>query len=100
MAARTTYIGMPDNKLVRVLKAIPYMVRLLFVAHTIHDQFGSLILIGFASVIGLQVLVNIGAISGLLPLTGMPLPFISYGGTALATALTMMGIANNISKYS
>ena len=76
------------------------ILRLLFVAHTIHDQFGSLILIGFASVIGLQVLVNIGAISGLLPLTGMPLPFISYGGTALATALTMMGIANNISKYS
>ncbi len=76
------------------------VLRLLFIARHIHDQFGQLIVIGFASLIMLQSFINIGAISGLMPLTGMPLPFISYGGTSLAVLLTMMGIANNISKYS
>ena len=39
------------------------------------------------------------SISGIIPLTGVPLPFISYGGTALAVFLTMSGIALNVSKY-
>ena len=55
---------------------------------------------GFAAVIAFQSLVNMAAISGLFPLTGVPLPFVSYGGTALAVFLTMMGIATNVSKYS
>lgn len=76
------------------------VLRLFFIARKTHDQFGALILIGFGSLIGLQAAINIGAISGLIPLTGMALPFISYGGTALAVFMTMAGIANNISKYS
>lgn len=76
------------------------VLRLLFIARRTHDQFGQLIVIGFASLIMLQSFINIGAISGLIPVTGMPLPFISYGGTSLAIFLTMMGIANNISKYN
>ena len=48
---------------------------------------------------GLQTFVNVGAISGVIPMTGVPLPFISYGGTALAVFLTMCGIVVNISKY-
>lgn len=76
------------------------ILRMLFVARKSADQFGKLLIIGFASLIMLQSFINIGAISGLMPITGMPLPFISYGGTALAIFLTMMGIANNISKHS
>lgn len=64
------------------------------------DKFGKYLLVGFGSLIGLQVFVNIGAISGLLPLTGVPLPFISYGGTALAVFMTMGGIIANISRYA
>lgn len=64
------------------------------------DNFAKLLVIGFSSYIGLQVFVHIAALSGLVPLTGMPLPFISYGGTALAVFLTMGGVITNISKYS
>jgi cell division protein FtsW len=74
--------------------------RLLWLARSTRDRFGKLLLFGFAAVIALQSLVNMAAISGLLPLTGVPLPFVSYGGTALAVFLTMMGIATNVSKYS
>jgi len=74
--------------------------RLLWIAKDLRDKFGQLLMVGFASIIGLQSIVNMGAISGLLPLTGVPLPFISAGGTALAVFLTMSGIAVNISKYT
>src|SRR6185295_13657332 len=58
--------------------------RLFWLARLTRDNFGKLILIGFGTIITFQAVVNIGAISGLLPLTGVPLPFVSYGGTALA----------------
>jgi len=64
------------------------------------DNFGKLVATGFTSIIGLQAFVNIAAISGLIPLTGVPLPFISFGGTALAVFLTMSGVVVNISKHS
>lgn len=72
----------------------------IFIAKNSRDDFGKLVAVGFISVIAIQTFINLGAISGLLPLTGVPLPFISYGGTALAIFLTMMGIVANISKYS
>ncbi len=70
------------------------------IAMNCRDQFGRLIVIGFISIVALQAFINIGAISGILPLTGVPLPFVSYGGTALAIFLTMMGIIANISRYN
>lgn len=74
------------------------VARLFWLAYHLRDRFGRLILIGFATIIAIQSLVNMGAISGIVPLTGVPLPFMSYGGTALAVFLTMMGIAVHISK--
>ncbi len=75
------------------------VLRMLILARRARDKFGGLILVGFASVIALQVFIHIGAISGIIPLTGIPLPFVSYGSTALAVFMTMGGIAVNISKY-
>lgn len=72
--------------------------RLFWLAKRARDQFGRLMLSGFGIIIAVQSLVNIGAISGLLPLTGIPLPLISYGGTALAVFLGISGLALNISK--
>jgi cell division protein FtsW len=72
--------------------------RLMYLAKGARDKFGHVILTGFASIIALQSLVHMGSISGILPLTGVPLPFVSYGGTALAVFLTMMGVAGNISR--
>lgn len=72
----------------------------LLIASHCKDKFGQLTVIGIISVLALQTFINIGAISGILPLTGVPLPFISYGGTALAIFLTMMGVVVNISKHT
>ncbi len=64
------------------------------------DEFGRLLAIGIVSWVVLQAFINISAITGLIPLTGIPLPFISYGGTSLAVLLAAMGILLNISKHS
>lgn len=76
-----------------------FVLRGFAIAKRAPDAFGRLLAIGFVSIIGLQAFVNMGAISGILPLTGVPLPFISYGGTALATFLTMAGMVVNISRH-
>lgn len=62
------------------------------------DEFDRLVLVGIAAWWGVQSMVNIGAMVGVLPLTGLPLPFVSYGGTALAVALGAAGIVANISS--
>jgi cell division protein FtsW len=69
------------------------------IANRSPDMFGKLLVMGLTSLIGLQVFVNIGAVSGLLPLTGVPLPFVSFGGTAMAVFLTMGGVILNVSRY-
>jgi len=62
------------------------------------DEFGRLLATGITSWIGFQALVNLAAMVALVPLTGVPLPFISYGGSSLVLALTGVGILLNISK--
>ncbi len=64
------------------------------------DVFGRLLAVGITSWIAIQAFVNMGSILGLTPLTGIPLPFISYGGSALATLLLAAGMLLNISKYT
>ncbi len=76
-----------------------FTFRLFWIAKGVGDRFGKLLLIGFGTVVAMQAFVNMASISGVIPLTGVPLPFISYGGTALAVFLTMSGIALNVSKY-
>ena len=51
------------------------------------DTLGCLIAIGIVSLIGIQAVINIAVVSGTIPVTGMPLPFFSYGGTAILTNL-------------
>ena len=76
------------------------VIRMYVLAYRINDPFGRLLLIGFGSIIGVQAFVNMGAMTGFLPLTGTPLPFISYGGTNLAVFMVMIGITLNISRYA
>ncbi|MFH1346982.1 MAG: putative peptidoglycan glycosyltransferase FtsW [Spirochaetota bacterium] len=77
-----------------------FFVKGFMIAKKSSDQFARLITVGFVSVMAIQAFINIAAISGLMPLTGVPLPFISYGGTSLAVFLTMTGVIGNISKYT
>ena len=74
--------------------------RMFWLAMRTGDQFGRMILIGFGTVIALQAFVNMASISGIIPLTGVPLPFVSYGGTALAVFITMSGVALNVTRYN
>lgn len=69
------------------------------IAQKAPDLFGKMLATGIIIWISLQALINIGAIIGILPLTGVPLPFISYGSSALIVTLAAMGILLNISKY-
>lgn len=64
------------------------------------DMFGRLIVVGVVSWIVFQSFINISAIIGLIPLTGIPLPLISYGGTSLAVILAGLGIVLNVSRQS
>ncbi len=64
------------------------------------DDFGRIMAIGIVSWLTLQAIINIGGIVNIIPMTGVPLPFISYGGTAILAALTASGILVNISKQT
>ncbi|GAA0334665.1 putative lipid II flippase FtsW [Oceanobacillus sp. FSL W7-1293] len=68
----------------------------LYISRRCQDSFGSLLALGIASMIGIQTFINLGAISGVLPITGVPLPFISYGGSSLLFMMIAMGVLNNI----
>ena len=62
------------------------------------DTYGKLLAMGITAVIGVQAIINIAVITGSMPVTGVPLPFISYGGTSLLITMTAMGILLNISR--
>lgn len=64
------------------------------------DSFGKLLAVGITSWIVVQAFVNMGAILAIIPLTGIPLPFVSYGGSALAALLFAAGVLLNISTFS
>ena len=62
------------------------------------DVFGRLLAAGIVAWFGVQILVNLGAVTGLLPITGVPLPFLSYGGSSLVMSLAAVGILVNIAR--
>lgn len=62
------------------------------------DSYGMLLAVGITSIIAVQAIINIAVVTGSMPVTGVPLPFISYGGTSLAITMAAMGILLNISR--
>lgn len=70
------------------------------IATRAQDMFGTLLVVGFITLIVAQAFLNIAAMIGVAPLSGLPLPFISHGGTALLTTLLMVGIVLNVSKFT
>lgn len=68
------------------------------IAMNAKDKEGSLIAVGITSLIALQVIMNIAVVTSAMPVTGIPLPFFSYGGTALFIIMSCMGIMLNISR--
>lgn len=64
-----------------------------------NEPFAMLLAIGITSMIAIQVIINIAVVTNTIPNTGIPLPFISYGGTSLVMMLASMGLLMNISRY-
>ncbi len=73
-------------------------MRGLRIARLSSDQFGMYLVVGIVSWIGIQSLVNIGAMLGLMPLTGVPLPFVSHGGSALLAGIAAVGVVSSVSR--
>ncbi len=75
------------------------LLRMYYIAIKAPDMFGALLVIGIAMLIVVQSLFNISAMLGVVPLSGLPLIFVSHGGTALAVTLAGIGLVLNISRY-
>lgn len=83
-----------------LLLFVAFMLRGYQVARRAPDQFGFLLATGITTWIAVQALVNIGGITRVMPLTGVPLPFLSYGGSALAAVLLAAGVLAGISRHA
>ncbi|MCK0470663.1 stage V sporulation protein E [Halalkalibacter sp. APA_J-10(15)] len=64
------------------------------------DLFGSFLAVGIISMVAIQVMINIGVVTGLMPVTGITLPLLSYGGSSLTLMLLSIGVLLNISRHS
>ena len=77
-----------------------FLVRGVQIANRARDDFGALLATGITTWIVFQALLNIGGITRVIPLTGVPLPFLSFGGNALAAVLIGVGVLLSVSRYS
>jgi len=80
-----------------ILLYVYLITKCIYIAKTAKDKAGSLIAIGITGIFLFHVLENIGMVMGLLPITGVPLPFVSYGGSSLITNFICIGLLLNIS---
>ena len=83
-----------------VILLLAYIVlRGIYISLQCKDPFGSLLAIGVSSMIGIQSFINLAGVSGLIPLTGVTLPFVSYGGSSLLMLAAASGILVNVSMF-
>jgi cell division protein FtsW len=89
--------GLVGSVLVATLFAV-FLVRGVRTALRIEDPFGRLLAAGITCMVVLQAFINISVVLGLMPTKGIPLPFVSYGGSSLFVTLACVGVLLNISK--
>ena len=90
-------LGFVFSALVIILYMI-LQIRIINISRTTKDDFGKLVCIGIFALFFIHVVENIGMCIGLLPITGIPLPFMSYGGSSMITNMILIGIINSISS--
>lgn len=88
------------GSLVLILLFAYFLYRAFKIVKNAPDQFSKILSLGIVAWIGGQIILNISAMTALTPLTGIPLPFFSYGGTSLSMILASCGILLNISRYA
>ncbi|MBF0127092.1 MAG: rod shape-determining protein RodA [Magnetococcales bacterium] len=76
------------------------IMRALMITEMANDRFGLLTVVGATLLFSIQILVNVGMVLGLLPVVGVPLPLISYGGSSMVTLMIAMGLLAHVSLYS
>ncbi len=96
IAEEVGFIG----SVILILLLVAVIWRGIYIALRSQDTFGKLLAGGLTAFLGSQMLINLGAQTAVLPLTGVPLPFISYGGSALVIDLCSIGILLNIARQS
>ena len=90
-------LGLIGATIIMILFAA-LILRGYWIALHARDRFGSLLVVGVTTLIAMQTFLNIGVVTGLLPTTGISLPFFSYGGTALSMQLAEMGVVLSVSR--
>jgi cell division protein FtsW len=84
-----------------VIGGLSYLVlRGIYIGIHSKDQFGSLLAIGISGLIAIQTFINLGGVSGLIPITGVTLPFISYGGSSLLVLSLAVGVLVNVAMFT
>lgn len=83
-----------------LLLFVAFVIRGLMIANRLQNSYMSLVAAGLTSVIGIQALINISVTVGVFPVTGITLPFISYGGTSLIVMMAIVGFLLNLSQYT
>lgn len=89
-----------SGSVILILVFLALVWRGFYIATKAKDKFGKLLAAGIITFIGIQIVINLGAMTALFPLTGVPLPFISYGGSALVIDMASIGILLNISRQA
>lgn len=89
-------LGFLGSLLVMILFLV-LLLRGIYIASKVKNKFSSLMVIGATAILGYHIIVNIGMTVGMMPVTGLPLPFISYGGSSLIVCMTLTGIIINAS---
>ncbi len=92
-------LGLVGSAIVILLFAI-FLWRGMRAALRTHDTFGRLLAVGITSMVVLQAFINISVVLGMMPTKGIPLPFISYGGSSLFVTLACVGVLLNITKQA
>ena len=88
-------LGMIGGAIVIALYTV-FLYRILKIADNAKDMYGSLITIGFLAMFGFQIFENIGMAMGIMPVTGITLPFISYGGSSVVSNMIALGLVLNV----
>ncbi|MDQ3530539.1 MAG: FtsW/RodA/SpoVE family cell cycle protein, partial [Actinomycetota bacterium] len=94
-----TVVGEELGFLGSMLMLVGFVVvlwRAIRIAALSRDTFGTLLAAGVIAVLGFQVFINVGMAIGIMPVTGLPLPFVSYGGTSLIGSFLMVGLLLNV----